>query len=261
MRFLTLYSGSGGNAAYIETDRAAIVIDAGKSARRLCTALCEVGSSIEKIDAIFITHDHADHISALEILTKKHKIPIHMTKKSAEVFEGERFSSIRENIVLHPPLFEVNVGDMTVRSFVTSHDSLMSVGYRIDIDGTANNGLSVGIATDLGYVSDGVKQALLGCRAVILESNHDVEMLKDGPYPRFLKERILSKKGHLSNEDSSLFAAFLAAGGTKSFLLAHLSAENNTPSHALDAFLSAVADVSVKVSVAYADEPTEVCVE
>ncbi len=254
MRFSTLYSGSGGNAAYIESDGAAIIIDAGKSAKRLCMALKEIGSSIQKIDAIFITHDHADHTSALESLTKKHKIPIHITEKSAEIFEGERFSDLRKNIVPHPPVFEVRVGDLTVRSFVTSHDSKMSVGYRIDAD----NGTSLGLATDLGYVSENVKEALVGCRAVILESNHDIDMLEDGPYPRFLKERILSKRGHLSNEDSSLFSAFLATNGTTDFLLAHLSAENNTPSHALDAFLSAVADSSVHVFVASAEEPTEI---
>ena len=253
MRFLTLYSGSGGNAAYVETERASIIIDAGKNARRLCTALSEVGSSIEKIDAIFITHDHADHTSALEILAKKHRIPIHMTERSAEIFEDDRFSVLRESIVTHPPLFEVRIGDITVRSFLTSHDSRMSVGYRIDTDA----GISLGLATDLGYVTDSVHDALLGCRAVILESNHDVDMLWHGPYPRFLKERILSKKGHLSNEDSSLLAASLAENGTRNFILAHLSAENNTPSHALDAFLSAVADPSVQVLVARADEPTE----
>ena len=257
MRFSTLYSGSGGNAAYIESDCAAIIIDAGKSAKRLCMALREIGSSIEKVDAIFITHDHADHTSALESLTKKHKIPIHMTEKSAEIFDGERFSMVRENIVAHPPLFEVKVGDMTVRSFVTSHDSKMSVGYRIDNE---DSSISLGLATDLGYVSENVKEALLGCRGVILESNHDIDMLKSGPYPRFLKERILSKRGHLSNEDSSLFAAYLAANGTTEFLLAHLSAENNTPSHALDAFLSSVANTTVNVSVASAEEPTELCI-
>ena len=255
MRFLTLYSGSGGNCAYIETDTTAILIDAGKSARRLCTALTEIGSSISKIDAIFITHDHTDHTSALECITKKHKIPIHMTERSASVFSGERFSVLRENIVCHPPLFEVTVGDICVRSFPTSHDSLMSVGYRFDIGDT-----SLGLATDLGYVTDPVRNGLFGCDAVILESNHDVDMLKTGPYPRFLKERILSKRGHLSNPDSSIFAAELASKGTRSFLLAHLSAENNTPAAALDEFLSAVADPAVTVLVADADVPTEITI-
>ena len=253
MRFLTLYSGSGGNAAYIETDTTAILIDAGKSAKKLCSALLEIGSSISKIDAIFITHDHADHTSALETLTKKHKIPIHITERSAAVFSDARYSTVRENIVCHPPLFEVTVGDITVRSFMTSHDSLMSVGYRFDV-----SGVSLGLATDLGYVTDSVREGLFGCSAVILESNHDPEMLRTGPYPRFLKERILSKRGHLSNADSAVFAAELADRGTRSFLLAHLSAENNTPTAAIDEFLSAVADPAVELAVADADAPTEI---
>ena len=216
-------------------------------------ALCEIGSSISKIDAIFITHDHADHTSALENLAKKHNIPIHITEKSAEIFEGERYSDVRRLLVTHPPLFEVEVGDLYVRSFITSHDSKMSVGYRIE----NKCGKAIGIATDLGYVSDTVSDALCGCGAVMLESNHDVDMLKNGIYPRFLKERILSRRGHLSNPDSALFAARLAERGTRSFLLAHLSAENNTPSLALDEFLSAVADPTVKVAVADAEHPTE----
>lgn len=257
MRFLTLYSGSGGNATYIETDKTAILIDAGKSARKLCASLSEIGSSISRIDAIFITHDHADHTSALECLAKKHHIPIHVTEPSAEIFAGERFLFLRENIVLHPPLFEVEVGDLVVSSFPTSHDSKMSVGYRIDVKG--GKGLhSLGIATDLGYVSDAVREALSGCEAVVLESNHDVEMLSSGPYPRFLKERILSKRGHLSNSDSALFAAELAAKGTRSFILAHVSAENNSPDLVLDEFLSAVADPSISVAVADAECPTEI---
>ena len=253
MRFFTLYSGSGGNATYIEDGNTAILIDAGKSAKRLCSALCEIGSSISRIDAIFITHDHADHTSALETLAKKHDIPIHITEKSAEIFEGERYSHLRERLVTHSPLFEVKVGEICVRSFVTPHDSKMSVGYRIELaDGT-----SVGVATDLGYVSDSVSEALMGCGAVMLESNHDIDMLRHGPYPAFLKQRILSKRGHLSNPDSALFAARLAAAGTRSFLLSHLSAENNTPSLALDEFLSAVADPAVRVSVSDAERPTE----
>lgn len=252
MRFFTLYSGSGGNAAYIESGENAILIDAGKNAKRLCSALSEIDSSIDKIDAIFITHDHADHTSALEILAKKHDIPIHITERSAEIFAAERYSHLREHLVVHSPLFEVEVGDIHVRSFVTPHDSRMSVGYRLELEG-----YSIGVATDLGHVSDAVSEALYGCHAVMLESNHDIDMLQSGPYPAFLKQRILSRRGHLSNSDSALFAARLANAGTKSFLLAHLSAENNTPSLALDEFISAVADPSVKVSVADAERPTE----
>ena len=257
MRFLTLYSGSGGNSAYIEAAGARILVDAGKCARTLISALASVGVDVDTVDAIFITHEHSDHISALETLTKKHKIPIHITKKSAERFEGERYEKLRECLVLHENTFEVTVGGATVRSFETPHDSRMSVGYRIDFleDGTRH---SVGLATDLGYVTTTVAEALTGCEALILESNHDVEMLKSGSYPADLKGRILSRGGHLSNADSARFAAYLAEKGARQFILAHISAENNDPDIVLDEFMSAVADPTVKVAAAHPEFVTEI---
>ena len=257
MRIVTLYSGSKGNSTYIEAGDAAILIDAGKSAKRLCSALCTLGVCIDDIDAIFITHEHSDHVSALETLTKKHRIPIHMASGCAAKFSSERFAALRENIVCHPPLFEVEIKGTTVSSFPTPHDSNMSVGYRIEFceDGKRR---AIGLATDIGYVTGDICQGLCGCEQVVLESNHDIEMLKDGPYPYDLKKRILSKRGHLSNRDSALFAANLAKRGTRSFILAHLSEENNTPGIALDEFLSTVADSTVRVAVADPEEPTEI---
>ena len=259
MKITTLYSGSGGNAVYIEAGDAVILIDAGKSARKLCSALCEIGSSIDRIDAIFITHEHNDHISSLETLTKKHKIPIHMAEGCAEKFSCERFCTLKECLVSHSPVFEVDIKGTTVSSFPTPHDSKMSVGYRIEFCDVEKKH-SIGIATDIGYVTDAVCKGLCGCEAVILESNHDLEMLESGPYPYDLKKRILSKRGHLSNKDSALFAAHLVQKGTRSFLLAHLSEENNTPQTALDEFLSTVADPSISVAVADPELPTEMMI-
>ena len=256
MRFLTLYSGSGGNSAYIEAAGAKILIDAGKCTRTLISSLASVGVGIDEIDAIFITHEHSDHVSALETLTKKHKIPIHITRKSAERFEGERYETLRECLVIHEATFEVTLGGATVRSFETPHDSRMSVGYRIDFceEGQAR---SIGLATDIGYVTTTIAESLAGCEAVILESNHDVEMLKKGSYPYDLKKRILSRGGHLSNADSARLAAYLVEKGAKSFILAHISAENNDPDIVLDEFFSAVADPGVKVAAAHPEFVTE----
>jgi phosphoribosyl 1,2-cyclic phosphodiesterase len=241
VKIISLYSGSTGNATLIATKSTAILIDAGKSARSLCAAVCAAGFDIDKIDAIFITHEHTDHISALEVLEKKHDIPVHMTEISASNARISRDSRLAQKIICHPPHFEVKVGEnMTVRSFCTSHDSAMSVGYRVDIrDGESV--YSFGLATDTGCVTDEIRESMLGCRSVLIESNHDLDMLRLGPYPPELKKRILSRRGHLSNPDCAAFAAELAARGTKTFLLGHLSEENNSPSAALETVRSALA--------------------
>lgn len=257
-RIVTLYSGSGGNSVYISACGSAILIDAGKSARALCRALAEIGAELCDISAIFITHEHSDHISALEVLAKKHKIPIHVMSKSAERFDRLPRGPLQDNLVRHDAMFSEKVGALTVSSFRTPHDSRMSVGYRItfeDCDGCHD----IGLATDIGYVSDSVREGLCGCEAVVLESNHDPDMLMEGPYPYDLKLRIKSNRGHLSNPDSAEFAAYLAEHGTKAFLLAHLSEENNEPHLALDEVTCAVSDTGVTVAVAAADMPTELC--
>lgn len=256
-RIATLYSGSRGNSVFVESRDTTILIDAGKNAKALCHALSEIGSDIEKIQAIFITHEHCDHISALEVISKKYSIPIHITEQSAKKFDRDPNAFIHRNLVRHSsPEYQVRVGNILVSSFRTPHDSAMSVGYRLEID-TDNGARSIGIATDIGYVTRGICRALEGCESVVIESNHDEDMLREGSYPYELKLRILSNKGHLSNKASAAFGAHLAARGTRSFLLAHLSEENNTPDTAYDEFISAIADDSISVSVASADLPTE----
>ena len=257
-RIVTLYSGSGGNSTYIRVADTAILIDAGKSARALCNSLRSIAEDIGKIQAIFVTHDHHDHVSALEVLSKKHEIPIHVTEPSAEVFDRYPDSSIHARLVRHEVEFCVQVGELTVRSFRTPHDSRMSVGYRMEFE-DGGQIRAIGLATDIGYVSEAICSGLCGCEAVVLESNHDVDMLMNGPYPYDLKKRSRSNRGHLSNHDSAAFAAYLAEQGTRGFLLAHLSEENNEPSLALDETVSAVSDATVQICVASPDEPTELC--
>ncbi len=254
-KIVSLYSGSKGNSIFVRVGNDAILIDAGKSARALCNALREIGSDISEIKAIFVTHDHHDHTSALEILAKYHEIPIHMTGESAVIFDRTPSAPIHARLIRHDPSFCVTVGELTVRSFRTSHDSRMSVGYRIEFfDGERS--CAIGVATDLGYVSNEVREGLLGCDAVVLESNHDLEMLKNGPYPYELKKRITSRYGHLSNADSAAFCSELSEGGTKAILLAHLSEENNEPNLALNEAVCAVGDDGVCICVAAPDCPT-----
>lgn len=227
IRIVSLYSGSVGNATLIETAKTSILIDAGKSARALCASLRQVGSDAERLDAVFVTHEHTDHISALEVFLKKHRIPVHMTSFSAQRIPGARMPNLRDCIREHTPAFTERVGDLTVKSFVLSHDSAMCVGYTVETD----FGYRFGVATDTGYITDGMS-CLDGCDSVMIESNHNVDMLLCGPYPAELKHRIRSKHGHLSNDDCAALACRLARSGTKHFMLAHLSEENNTPESA-----------------------------
>lgn len=256
-RIVTLYSGSGGNATYIRAAGTSILIDAGRNARTLCHSLNAIGADIADIDAIFITHEHSDHIAALEVLEKKHAIPVHIMEKSATRFDRLPPCALHEHLVRHEGMFCERIGNLSVSSFRTPHDSRMSVGYRIAFCDENGAEHLLGVATDIGYVSDSVREGLCGCEAVVLESNHDVDMLMDGPYPYDLKLRIRSNRGHLSNADSASFAADLAQQGTHAFLLAHLSEENNEPHLALDEAVQAISNPTVTVAVASADEPTE----
>ncbi|MGN1446021.1 MAG: MBL fold metallo-hydrolase [Eubacteriales bacterium] len=254
-RFCTLYSGSGGNAAYLETPGARILIDAGKCARTLVSSLSSVGVPIDTVDAIFVTHEHSDHIAALEVLTRKHPIPVHMLYDSARRFARTQPKDLCACLKLYKdPDFTATVGDVQVTAFPTPHDSQASVGYRFDIT-ARDSRLSVGLATDMGTVTEPVRTHLRGCEAVVLESNHDVEMLMEGPYPYDLKLRIRSRRGHLSNRDCADFAAELADTGTRHILLAHLSEQNNAPELAYDETASALAGTGVSLRVA---SPTEV---
>lgn len=245
LKICSLYSGSTGNSLFVASENAKILIDAGKSAKALCAALDGIGESISDIDAIFVTHEHIDHVSALNVISKHYRIPIHATKPCADALRG-RCKMIEEVLIGHSPLFCETVGNISVSSFLTSHDSACPVGYKF----TTDDGFSAGIMTDSGIVTNSAAEALTGCHTVVLESNHDRDMLKNGPYPYHLKERVASRFGHLSNELSARFAAYLAENGTESFLLAHLSAENNTPDLALESARRALADKHCTVRAA-----------
>lgn len=255
MKICSLYSGSRGNAVFMECGGVKLLIDAGKSAHALKKALAEIGESLASLDAILITHEHCDHISALEALHEDEAVPIHAAGGCANKLASLPSSYIQSNLVSHTPLFRLELGAVTVTSFVTPHDSACSVGYRIEWQ---ENGVTrrIGYATDVGYVSDEVEDGLTGCDAVVIEANHDVEMLKNGPYPYHLKQRILSRRGHLCNADCALLASRLAASGTKYFLLAHLSEKNNDPSLALDEVFGALGDSNIRLVAADPTIPT-----
>ena len=219
MEFFTIASSSSGNASLVREGDAALLIDAGVSARRITQSLASVGMSPEDLSAVLVTHTHSDHVSGIAALTKKYAVPVYASGAAARLLPCEE--ALLRTFV--PPC-TFSIGPFTVRSFPTSHDSAGSVDYRIDCaDG------SLGLLTDTGCVTPDAARLLPGVDTLLLEANHEIEMLRCGPYPYHLKRRILGDFGHLSNDTAAEFALECVKNGTRDILLAHLSAENNTP--------------------------------
>lgn len=233
--FCAMFSGSSGNCAYVSAGGASILIDAGVSARSICRALESIGSGIEKIAAILITHEHSDHIKGLKVLLSHHKIPVYASPGTIRgILEALPIDC--ENLNELETGKSVEIAGMCVRPFETSHDSKQSVGFRIHTP----DDRKIGIATDLGFVSDEVLGGVGSCEVVMMESNHDVGMLQNGRYPYFLKRRIMSNTGHLSNDECSEVLPELCRGGTRHFVLAHLSRDNNIPELAKETAVAAM---------------------
>ncbi len=238
LKIHTLYSGSGGNCHYIRYNNTEILIDAGKSAKALCSALENIGTDISRIKSIYITHEHADHTSALRVLAKKHPqlsivghpLSLQAIERGDTVLTGARCIYGGESI---------SEGEFKISAFRVPHDSAACLGYRIEI-GLETERVSIGIATDIGALTKEAADGLLGCRYVIIEANHDTDMLIRGPYPQSLKQRVLSAGGHLSNEACAELCAYLYKNNTRFFTLAHLSMENNTPELAQNAIKARV---------------------
>ena len=224
----TLFSSSSGNSSFFTDGETSFLIDAGGSGKRIVTALSSLDVTPCDISAIFITHDHGDHIDGLKGFCKKNSPEIHAVSSVIPRIPVP-------GVVAHGRTYTVKLGDFTVKSFATSHDSPLSVGYIIE----HKSGLRLGSMTDTGYVSEEMAAALDGCSAVILESNYDENMLRNGSYPDELKRRISSEKGHLSNSQCAEILPYLYKNGTRRVLLAHISPENNTPELALGSALAA----------------------
>lgn len=246
----TLFSGSSGNCTYVKSGKIEILIDAGVCARSIEKALHNLGSSIENISGIFITHEHSDHICGLEVISKKYNIPVHFTYPSYDKCVLDK-SYLKRSALRHEIEFEKEIGELKISSFRIPHDSRQNVGYVVS-DGED----TFGIATDIGHVTEEIAYKLRACRCVVLEANHDIEMLKNGPYPEFLKNRILSENGHLSNKNSARLACFLAENGVKCLTLAHLSKENNTKELAYNTVSDLLTKNNLEIDLAVAS-PTD----
>ena len=222
MRFLTLASSSAGNASLLSCGETHLLIDAGISCLRLRRSLAELGLTLEDLSALLITHAHNDHIAGLATLVKRVSLPILCTPETGRQI-CYRVAGVASMLRPIQPGGTTQVADCRITSIPTSHDIPGSTGFRLDWAGR-----SVGYLTDTGIIPQQA-QALLGADLLVLEANHDVETLLSGPYPYYLKERVLGRWGHLSNEAAAQFAAQAARCGTGDIILAHLSKENNTP--------------------------------
>ena len=245
-KFYPLASSSKGNCTYIGTQQHGILIDVGIGPRVLKTAFSLGGFEPSAVRAVFVTHEHSDHVRGLCRFTEQYDVPVYGSRETLEEL-------IRKDCVAsHTKLYEINrhtveVADMEVRAFTTSHDSVHSLGYRI----RTPEDKAIGFCTDLGVVTPEVQEHLEGCSRVMLESNYDREMLRYGIYPPYLKRRIASDTGHLSNDACAAEAARLAKKGNVRFVLGHLSEENNRPELALQQTVATLEETGMHLGEDY----------
>ena len=256
-----LFSGSSGNSIYIACGRTRLLVDAGMSAARIEAHLREIGVDIRDIDAILVTHEHVDHVRGLGVLSRKYGLPIYandgtwdgiLLRESGIPLRCVRTFCTGEDFY---------IGDLNVHPFPIPHDAKEPVGYSFSCQG-----LRCAVATDLGHICDDWMDAITGCQALVLEANHDVDMVNRGPYPSHLKRRILGKKGHLNNEDCAKALLRLVKSGTQAVFLSHLSQDNNLPELAYNTVCGALHEAGydvgtdVRVSVSRRDKVSDMLI-
>ncbi len=242
IRFCSLYSGSSGNCLFISSGSTRILIDAGLSCKKITEALNSIGESPQDIDALLITHEHSDHIRGVGTFSKRFGVPVYANYSTWAAMEAYVENVSAENRVSFVTGEKFGVGDIEIEAFNIPHDAVEPVGYNFYI-----NGRKITTATDIGHVNKNLLSSIENSELILLESNHDVELLKVGPYPWHLKRRILSDVGHLSNEMAGKVVAYLASKGTKRFLLGHLSRENNFPELAYQTVCNALRERNIRI--------------
>lgn len=226
-----LASGSSGNSTLVATGHTRLLVDAGLSRREISRRLAEVGEDLENIDAILVSHEHSDHVSGLPVITRRAdesrrkggraQLPVFMTRLAAPAICWEKHQPAVETFQAGA---HIVIGDIEIDSFTIPHDAADPVGFCFRAEG-----IKIGLATDLGYIPESIKFHLRGTNLLILESNHDLEMLKVGPYPWPVKQRVMSRNGHLSNDSVSEFISTDLDAATATLVLGHLSEHNNHP--------------------------------
>lgn len=227
LKILPLFSSSKGNCTYIESDTTALLVDIGISCKRLIASFEEHNINPNTIEAILITHEHSDHIKGIKTFANKYSIPVYATEKTWTKLSSLDINLSLKKTFLHDNNF--NIGDITISPFKIPHDAIDPSGFSF-----YNNHQKVTVATDLGHINTYLLSKMLKSNSILLESNHDIEMLKAGSYPYQLKQRILGNYGHLSNTLTAKTVGYLIKNGTKDFILGHLSEDNNFPELALE---------------------------
>ena len=225
MKFCSLYSGSSGNSIFIASDNTRVLIDAGLAGKKIDEALKHIGEEASSIDGIFITHEHIDHIKGVGVLSRKYDIPIYANDNTWAVME-KNIGKIKEhNIRIMDRRSSIAIKDLEIRSFNIPHDAIAPVGYTV-----SSGGKNASVVTDFGVFTEEIRDNIIDSDIILLESNHDINMLRMGPYPYNLKLRVLGENGHLSNEDcGNAIVSLIKSDKKKQIMLGHLSGTNNHP--------------------------------
>ena len=242
-----LASGSKGNAIFISSGDTSLLIDAGLSGIEIERRLRSRGLDPKNIDAILVSHEHSDHIQGVGVLSRRYKLPVYINSKTREAAVSQLGNLHDFKKFECGSMFTIN--DLSIHPFSISHDAEDPCGFTVN-----RNGTKIGIATDLGIATSMVKEHLKGCTLLILEANHDEQMLINGPYPWPVKQRIKSRTGHLSNAASKTLLNELQHDGLKHVMLAHLSETNNTPQKAVNEVARALTRCTARIDVAIQDK-------
>ena len=240
MVFCPLFSGSGGNATYVATDKTQLLVDVGVSALAIGNALNGLSVLLRDIDGVLITHEHSDHVKGIVTLSKRYGIPIYANEKTWLAMGKTAEQMPVQLMRVFETGREFYIGDIAVHPFPTPHDAAESVGFSLYAKGK-----TACLMTDIGYLQENLLPQASRADVVLIESNHDEELLRQGTYPAYLKRRILSKKGHLSNADAGVGVCALAQSGVRRFYLGHLSVQNNREDMALSAVCGALSARSI----------------
>ncbi len=227
LNLISLFSSSSGNCTYVFSEKTKILVDIGVSAKRLTDKLTELNINPAEIQAILITHEHSDHVKGIKVFSKKYNIPVFSSKKTWETLVSLEISpSLKNNFEISE---EFSIGDIKIIPFPIPHDAIDPCGFNLFCGKE-----KVTVATDIGHITSDLLSSFENSKTILLESNHDINMLKAGDYPYLLKQRIIGNYGHLSNLSSAETVEYLIKKGTKNFILAHLSEKNNIPALALE---------------------------